>query len=114
MENEEIKDINELEEKEMMKNLEELIYNCNCYLEDKENCEEEVINWFQMEKDTINSLLSKYQREKKNINEFEMEKVYKALDIKEISEEARIDEIVEKIEQLKKDRDFYKEMCLKN
>ena len=41
-----------LSEKKIIQNIDELIDNCNCYLEDEET-DKESIKWFKMEKESL-------------------------------------------------------------
>lgn len=55
------------EEEKTIERCNELIDNCNCYLEDYET-DDETFKWFEMEKKTIQSLLDLYQKEKEKIS----------------------------------------------
>lgn len=52
--------------KELMKNINDIIDNCNCWMEDEE-ADEETIKWFKMEKETLLNLYNEIDRLQKEL-----------------------------------------------
>lgn len=55
-----------MSEEEIKKNIERIVDNCNCWIEDKENADDDQIEWAELEKSTVLSLLDLYNKQKEN------------------------------------------------
>lgn len=105
----------ELSEEEIMKNLKKIIDTDNCWLEDKESADEDMIEWAELEKSAIQGLLDLYQKEKelslkrfKNLVKIqeEKDKIYNEGYLQGVKDERNNTEehIRERIEELNTER----------